>query len=247
MQVIIKSLLLAATIGCLAFAGTPSTGIKNANAKYVMADPADGWISLFDGKTKKGWHVYNHKSEGTVWKVADGTLFFEPPKKGGAPTGGGDIITDGEFDNFDLKMEWKIDTGGNSGVLFYVHEDPKIEDTYNSGPEMQVLDNARHEDAKIKKHRAGDLYDLISCSKETVKPALQWNKVEIVSKNGSLDLFLNDSKVIHTMLWDDTWKKMIAASKFKQWPLFGTFKKGHIALQDHGYKVWFRNIMIKKL
>jgi hypothetical protein len=233
MKLFFKMTLLMACVGLL-------------SAKPKPSERADGWVSLFDGKTKKGWHVYNHKSQGNSWKAANGVLYFEPTTKGGEP-GGGDLITDDEFDNFDLKLQWKIDTGGNSGVLFYVHEDPKIKDTYNSGPEMQVLDNARHEDAKIKTHRAGDLYDLISCSKETAKPALQWNQVEVVSNKGSLDLFVNGTKVIHTTMWDDNWKKMIAKSKFKEWPVFGTFQKGHFALQDHGYRVWFKDIMIKKL
>jgi hypothetical protein len=113
--------------------------------------------------------------------------------------------------------------------------------------EMQVLDNDRHPDAKIPKHRAGDLYDLISCSRETVKPALEWNKAGIRALNGKLDLFLNGENVVSTTLWDDNWKKLIAGSKFKAMPNFGTFKKGRIALQDHGNKVWYRNIMIKKL
>ena len=131
--------------------------------------------------------------------------------------------------------------------MFYVHEDSNYRRPYWTGPEMQVLDNNAHPDAKIIKHRAGDLYDLISCSKETVKPALEWNQVEIKSLNGKLDFFLNGENVVSTMMWDDNWRKMIAASKFKEWPGFGTFKKGRICLQDHGDNVWFRNIKIKKL
>jgi hypothetical protein len=112
---------------------------------------------------------------------------------------------------------------------------------------MQVLDNAGHRDAKIIKHRAGDLYDLISSSSEPVKPAGEWNQVEIVSNQGKLDFTLNGTKVVSTTLWDDNWKKMVAGSKFKTMSDFGTFKKGKIALQDHGDAVCYRNIMIKKL
>ena len=112
---------------------------------------------------------------------------------------------------------------------------------------MQVLDNERHPDAKIPKHRAGDLYDLISSSQETVKPAGEWNHAEVKVQNGKLDLYLNGTNVVSTTMWDDNWKKMVAGSKFKSMPDFGTFKKGHIALQDHGNAVWYKNIKIKQL
>ena len=112
---------------------------------------------------------------------------------------------------------------------------------------MEVLDNSGHPDSKIIKHRAGDLYDLISCSKETVKPAGEWNLAEVKCLNGKLDLFLNGENVVSTTLWDDNWKKLVAGSKFVEMPDFGTYKKGKIGLQDHGNAVWYRNIMIKKL
>jgi hypothetical protein len=112
---------------------------------------------------------------------------------------------------------------------------------------MQVLDNAGHKDAQINKHRAGDLYDLIASTKEAQKPAGEWNHVEIISNNGKLDFFLNSVQIVSTTLWDDHWKTLIANSKFKDMPGFGTFKKGKIALQDHGDSVWFRNIKIKRL
>ena len=113
--------------------------------------------------------------------------------------------------------------------------------------EMQVLDNNGHPDAKIPKHRAGDLYDLISCSKETVKPAGEWNLAEIKAEKGKLEFFLNGENVVTTTLWDENWKKLVAGSKFKAWPGFGTYTKGKIGLQDHGNTVWYRNVMIKKL
>ncbi len=207
-----------------------------------------GWISLFDGKTTAGWHSYGKTTVGDAWKVADGILFLDTAKKEGWQTSGGDICTADEYENFDLRLEWKIAAKGNSGIIFNIQEDTvKYKYVWQTGPEMQVLDNDGHEDGKIIKHHAGDLYDLISCSKETVKPVGEWNEVEIISANGKLDFILNGTNVVSTTMWDDNWKKLIAGSKFKDMADFGTFKKGKIALQDHGNMVSFRNIRIKKL
>ncbi len=209
----------------------------------------EGWELLFDGASTKGWHKYGNSPVGAAWKIADGNLYLDASnKKDWQIKDGGDIVTDNEYENFELKLDWKIDTSGNSGIIFYIHEDSvKYEWPWHTGLEMQVLDNNGHPDAKIIKHRAGDLYDLISSSKETVKPALEWNQVRIKSLNGKLDLYLNDENVVSTTLWDDNWKKLVAGSKFKAMPDFGTYKKGKIGLQDHGNVVWFRNIMIRNL
>lgn len=205
------------------------------------------WRPLFDGISTKGWHGYGNKPAGTAWRVEDGVLHLDAAAKK-QQGGGGDIVTDEEFDNFHLKLEWKISPKGNSGIIFLVHEDSeKYKNTYETGLEMQVLDNDGHPDGKIHKHRAGDLYDLIACKKETVKPVGEWNKAEIVCENGKLDLYLNGAKVVSTHLWDEQWKQMVAGSKFRTMPRFGTYKTGKIALQDHGDDVWYRNILIKRL
>ncbi len=214
----------------------------NSSKQMSREEKKDGWQSLFDGKTTNGWHKYGGGTMGVGWQVVDVMLHYDPSVKSG-----GDIASDEEFENFHLKLEWKISQNGNSGIIFYVHEDPKYKWPWETGPEMQVLDNNGHPDAKIIKHRAGDLYDLISCTKETVKPYGEWNVAEIKCLNGKLDFYLNGENVVSTMLWDDNWKNMVANSKFKTMPDFGTYKKGRIALQDHGDKVWYRNIRIKRL
>jgi len=211
----------------------------------AMAQKKNGWVKLFDGKTTQGWHTYGKNTAGAAWKVEDGALRFDPKADKSEK---GDIVTDKEYGNYHLKLEWKVAPKANSGIMLFVHEDPtKYRQTYSTGLEMQVLDNEGHPDGKITKHRAGDLYDLIQSSSEPVKPVGQWNKVEVVSNNGKLDFTLNGVKIVSTTMWDENWKNMIAGSKFATWENFGTFKSGKIALQDHGDEVWYRNISIKEL
>jgi hypothetical protein len=156
-------------------------------------------------------------------------------------------VTNEEFENFHFKYEWKIAANGNSGVIFLVHESPEYQYPWQTGPEMQVLDNDGHPDAKIISHRAGDLYDLIVSSEETVKPVGEWNQAEIMINQGKLDLFLNGVNIVSTTLWTPEWEALVAKSKFKDMPGFGKYKKGKISLQDHGDLVHFRNLEIKKL
>jgi hypothetical protein len=207
------------------------------------------WQSLFDGKTTAGWHKYGGGAVGSAWKIADGALFLDTSKKRDWQTdNGGDIVTQEEFENFELKLEWKIARGGNSGIIFYVHEDDKYKYCWETGPEMQVLDNIDAGDNKNQTHLAGSLYDLIgTAEKSKPKPVGEWNQAEIKCVNGKLDLYLNGINTASTTLWDDNWKKMVAGSKFKTMPGFGVYKKGKIALQDHGNMVWYRNIFIRKL
>lgn len=212
-----------------------------------------GWKLLFDGRDFDGWHTYGREAAEKAWKIQDGTLFLDASAAKNLPDSDhGDLVTNDEYANFDLKLDWKIGFKGNSGVIFYIHEDPrKYDATYETGLEMQVLDNGTptrrgHDDARLYTHRAGDLYDLLA-SREAARPQGEWNHAEIKCVNGRLDFYLNGVHTLSTTIWNDTWTKMIAISKFKQWPAFGTFKKGHISLQDHGEDVWFKNIRIRKL
>ena len=238
--------------GCIIFFGCKSTKVTSmSTSENVLSnkEKKNGWQLLFDGQTTKGWHTYGKQSAGKAWKAEEGALHLDAAAKKNFTTNeGGDLVTDEEFGNFALKIEWKISPKGNSGIIFYVKEDTvKYNQPYFTGPEMQVLDNTGHADAQIYKHKAGDLYDLIPSSKEAQKPVGEWNQVEITSNNGKLDFYLNGEHTVSTMMWDDNWRKMVAASKFKAWPDFGTFKNGRIDLQDHGDDVWYRNIKIKRL
>jgi len=162
-------------------------------------------------------------------------------------TDGGDIVTDKTYENFELNLEWKINNCGNSGIMFNVQEDDKYDHVWLTGPEMQILDNTCHPDTKYPTHRAGDLYDMIECKYVTVKPAGEWNKIRLISNNGKVEHWQNGRKVVEYEMHNDKWKAMIANSKFKDMPDFGLAKSGHISLQDHSDKVWFRNIKILKL
>lgn len=206
---------------------------------------AKGFTKLFDGKTTTGWHTYGKSTAGNKWKVEDGVLHLDAKAPG---DGGGDLVTDKEYTNFHLKLDWKASPNANSGIIFLVHEDKaKYGATYSTGLEMQIIDNDGHPDAKFTKHRAGDLYDIIKSSVEVAKPIGQWNTAEIIVKDSNLELRLNGVKIVTTTLWDDNFKNLLKQSKFADWNGFATYKTGKIALQDHGDDIWFRNIMIKEL
>jgi hypothetical protein len=263
-----KQILLFASLFCLVISCKNNTTSQEASKTPEKQAPPqleataqntltaeeekEGWKLLFDGKTLNGWRNYRKETIGSGWVVdsVEHAIHLNAVKN---PDGswqakdGGDIITSDMFENYEVQLDWKIEACGNSGIIFNVAEDPKADYVWHTGPELQVLDNACHPDSKIIKHRAGDLYDLISCSKETVKPAGEWTHVKFSINKGHLEEYLNGEKVVETTLWDDNWKKMIKGSKFKDMPLFGTIKKGHLALQDHGNKVWFRNIKVKNL
>lgn len=245
MKLIPIALLMLSVASCNSSKSDGSKGSTADSNKVMTSTKAeDGFQLLFDGKTTAGWHSYGKTTVGDAWKVADGLLYVDSTKKEG-----GDLISNEEYENFDLKYDWKISANGNSGVMFNVKEDTaKYYATYLTGPEIQILDNDGHPDGKITKHRAGDLYDLVKSSSEPVMPVGHFNEAEIISNKGKLDIFLNGTKVVSTTMYDDNWKTLIAGSKFKKMsPDFGTFKSGKIALQDHGNAVWFRNIRIKKL
>jgi hypothetical protein len=242
-----NNLILLLTAGILATScgGTQEEQIIDDSAFEVEESE---WESLFDGESLEGWSKYGDREIGNAWKVQDGAIYLDATnKENWGENDGGDIVTEEEFADFHLKYEWKISKNGNSGLIFYVHESDEYFNTYNTGLEMQVLDNDGHPDAKITSHRAGDLYDLVESSEETVKPVGEWNQAEIISKDGNLEFYLNGVKTVSATLWNEEWDTMVANSKFKDMPGFAKYKKGKIALQDHGDEVWFRNIEIKRL
>ena len=206
----------------------------------------EGWKLLFDGKTTKGWHTYNKNSVTDNWKVMDGTLVMNPKpwirfKKE-------DIITNEEYENYELYIEWRISEAGNSGIIFNVKEDHKFRKTWFTGPEMQILDNIKASDNKKEDHLAGLLYDLYGTAlMSRPKPIGQWNEVRIIQNKNHLIFYFNDVKTLDVVQGSTQWKNMLAKSKFRKCKNFDTTPKGKIALQDHGHEVAFRNMKIKSL
>nr|WP_315819264.1 DUF1080 domain-containing protein [Paraflavitalea speifideiaquila] len=210
--------LLLSIVGAIA-CSTPKKPPDQHPQYPYQGGKKDGWQLLFDGSTKNGWRIYNNRTDGAAWKVGEGALYFEPTARGPKGEGAGELITTDSFENFHLKLEWKLTAGGNSGIMILAREDLKYRYAYITAPEMQIIDNDKHPDAKNIKHRAGDLYDFITAAPENVRPIGEWNQVEIVLNNGKLDLYQNGAKVVSTTLWDDNWAAMKAQSKFKNTPI----------------------------
>lgn len=228
---------------CISLCNIGNVFAQEAPNQLSRKEQRQGWKLLFDGKDLQGWHTYNKNSTDPVWTVDDGAIKLDHSQG----QGGGDLVTNDEYSNYDLKIQWKISEAGNSGIIFNVHEDPSLGASYFSGPEMQVLDNVKADDNKKDNHLAGSLYDLIAADPKTVHPAGEWNAVEIKMDHKKLTLWMNGTEVVHTTIGTPEWKNLIAHSKFRGWKDFAAYDKGRIALQDHGHSVWYRDIKIRAL
>ncbi len=228
-----------------------TSGEETQQVEETQAGTDDGWVVLFDGTGTdnfRGYGMDTFPEKG--WEVVDGTLHVIGSGKGEAGGGGGDIITRKKYGNFELTLEWKVSEGGNSGIFYLAQEKPD-QPIWKSAPEMQILDNERHPDARLGvdgNRAAGALYDLIPGDMSVVKPAGEWNEVGVLVYNGTVVHTVNGKNVLEYHLWTDDWKNMVLNSKFKDYEDFlNTAEEGYIGLQDHGDDVWFRNIKIKEL
>ena len=233
----------------------PSKGGRHSRAaappnSLTSAEKAAGWKLLFDGKTWNGWRGFRREKvpvEG--WTIEDGAI-KHVAGQGEQSQQGGDIITVGQYDNFELQLEWRISPGGNSGIKYLVAEEMVKSGYSGLGFEMQVLDDDRHPDAKMGKggnRTASALYDLIAPRNVVLNPVGEWNQVRLVIRGKQVEHWLNGARVVEYELGSSQLKSLIAESKYKNIAGFGEVRKGHILLQDHGNEVWFRNIKLREL
>jgi hypothetical protein len=212
----------------------PSSPAQNTLAE---AEKTDGWRLLFDGQSTAGWRDYGKKTISDGWIVQDGAL-----TRVGA---GGDIISNDEFKNFELAIDWKIEPGGNSGIFYRASEEN--DEIYWNAVEMQVLDDAQHPDGQNPLQSAGAAYDLYPAPRGHVHAGGEWNTARLVVNGNHVEHWLNGFKMVEYELGSADWNSKVAGSKFKPHPQFGKNTQGHIGLQDHGNVVAYRNIKIRVL
>ena len=204
-----------------------------------MPAPRDSgnWLVLFDGTSTNAWRGFQMESLPAGWQIEDGALT--------RVASAGDIITREEFGDFELELEWKVPPNGNSGIMYRVTEADSS--TYRTGPEYQVLDDAGHPDGRNRLTSAASAYGFYAAPAGIVKPAGEWNSARIVANGNRIEHWLNGVKVVEYELGSADWEAKLAASKFAEWKGYGRAPRGHIALQDHGDRVAFRNIRIRVL
>jgi hypothetical protein len=224
--------LLAGLVLCTVAPLTAQDGALNT---LTAAEKQAGWRLLFDGKSTDAWRGYQSETMPAGWKIVDGVLT--------KATGTNDIITREQFGDFELKLEWKLDSAGNAGIFYHATEEyPKV---YWSGPEYQLLDDAAASDGKNRLTAAGAAYGLYPSPAGIVKPANQWNSARIVVKGTHVEHWLNGKKLLEYTLKSDDWLAKVKASKFAAWPNYGLASRGYIGIQgDHNGALSLRNIKI---
>jgi hypothetical protein len=209
-----------------------------------------GWELLFDGSSLSGWKRYGHDTIGPLWTVQDGAIICNGEGLGeGSGRSGGSLMTTREFGNFELRAEWRVSPGGNSGILYHVIEKPEYKHDYETGPEFQVMDDGGWKGDPLKDVQlAGSNYDMYAApSTKKVMPVGEWNTAKIIYNNGHVEHWLNGEKVVEFEEGSADYEARYKKSKWTEYPGWNKSKTGAISLQDHGAPVSFRNIKIREL
>ncbi len=225
--------------------GLMLTQCSQSGNSLTAQEADEGWILLFDGKSLDGWRDYKGEGVTAPWKAEKGTL----TALGEGSDSTGYIVTDRQYENFIVTFDWKIEKGGNSGFLYHVVERPDFKVPYVTGPEFQVIDDIGFPEPLEEWQKAGADYAMYVCDndKKKVKRAGAWNSSKIVFDNGKVEHWLNGQKVLEFEAWTDDWFARKESGKWDFAPEYGLARSGHFALQDHGSRVWFRNIKLKEL
>jgi 3-keto-disaccharide hydrolase len=233
---LVAGLCVAGSLACHRGGESAPSG-KVSDNMLTPAEQSQGWRLLFDGKTTTGWRGYRKSAMPAGWQVEDGALTRVAEA--------GDIVTTGQYRNFELALEWQVVKGGNSGIFYRVSED--LEYPWQSGPEMQVLDDGGHPDGKSPLTSAGALYAIYPARRGVARPGGEWNAVRIVLDGNHVEHWLNGVKLVDAELGSPDWEARVRKSKFATMPRYGRNSSGHIGLQDHGDRVAYRNIKIRVL
>lgn len=219
--------------------------VKASADSIATAASTKNTVSLFDGKTLSGWHGFNKNGEVKNWKVEDSTLVCLGAAKDAS---GGDLVSDKEYESFELDWQWKVTKGANSGVMYHVIESSKYKTPYETGPEYQMIDDIGFPEKLEEWQKAGADYAMnLANDKKKLMPVGEWNTSKIIFNNGHVEHWLNGEKIVEFQAWDEKWNKEKKEGKWKDYPDYGVARKGRIALQDHGNKVYFKNIYITEL